>query len=294
MNFYSNQLELLNQNLTTVNKKIFISFEFFPPKTEKLEKIFWKNVDKLSILSPSFFSVTHSINTNNIDSTYKITKKIKKRTKIKTIPHLACINMSKEDLMQTAKIYWNNNIRSILALRGDYFENAKNKNMYANDLVILLKKVDNFDISVAAYPEVHPKAKNAQSDLINLKRKIDSGANRAITQFFFNVEKYLSFRDKCVSSGIEAEIIPGILPIFNFKQLKRFALMTNVEIPSWMNKMFIGLENDPSATKIIGANIAIDMVKILIREGVKYFHFYTLNFAELSYVICSVMGAKCN
>lgn len=292
MTFYSNQLELLNQNLTEINKNIHVSFEFFPPKTKESEKIFWKGVDKLSFFKPDFFSVTHSVTAGNIDVTSSIVKKIKHRTNIIGTPHLTCINISTDQLLRIAQYYWNNNIRNIIALRGDSFLHAKNKNMYGKDLVILLKKVGDFNISVAAYPEIHPEAKNAQSDLINLKSKIDAGANRAITQFFFDVDKYLHFRDRCVSVGIDIEIIPGILPIFNFNQLKRFALMTNVNIPNWMHKIFTNLDDDAEARKLLGANIAIDMIKILIREGVRYFHFYTLNFVELSYLICRAIGIK--
>ncbi|EJA4670786.1 methylenetetrahydrofolate reductase, partial [Escherichia coli] len=164
--------------------------------------------------------------------------------------------------------------------------------MYACDLVSLLKEVGDFDISVAAYPEVHPEAKSPQADLINLKRKIDAGANRAITQFFFDVESYLRFRDRCVATGIDVEIVPGILPVSNFKQLQRFATMTNVRVPHWMTNMFEGLDDDAETRKMVGANIAMDMVKILSREGVKDFHFYTLNRAEMSYAICHTLGVR--
>ena len=156
----------------------------------------------------------------------------------------------------------------------------------------LLKEVADFDISVAAYPEVHPEAKSAQADLLNLRRKVDAGANRAITQFFFDVESYLRFRDRCVSAGIDVEIIPGILPVSNFKQAKKFADMTNVRIPAWMAQMFDGLDDDAETRKLVGANIAMDMVKILSREGVKDFHFYTLNRAEMSYAICHTLGVR--
>lgn len=180
----------------------------------------------------------------------------------------------------------------IVALRGDLAAGAGRPEMYASDLVALLREVADFDISVAAYPEVHPEAKSAQADLLNLKRKIDAGANRAITQFFFDVESYLRFRDRCAAAGIEAEIVPGILPVSNFGQLQRFAALTNVRVPQWMMAMFDGLENDVETRKLVGANIAMDMVKLLCREGVKDFHFYTLNRAELSYAICHTLGVR--
>lgn len=197
-----------------------------------------------------------------------------------------------DELRTIARDYWNNGIRHIVALRGDLPPGSGKPEMYASDLVTLLKEVADFDISVAAYPEVHPEAKSAQADLLNLKRKVDAGANRAITQFFFDVESYLRFRDRCVSAGIDVEIIPGILPVSNFKQAKKFADMTNVRIPAWMAQMFDGLDDDAETRKLVGANIAMDMVKILSREGVKDFHFYTLNRAEMSYAICHTLGVR--
>ena len=149
-----------------------------------------------------------------------------------------------------------------------------------------------FDISVAAYPEVHPEAKSAQADLLNLKRKIDAGANRAISQFFFDIDSYLRFRDRCVNVGIDVEIVPGILPVTNFKQLQKMAQLTNVKIPSWMHKMYEGLDNDPTTRNLVAASIAMDMVKILSKEGVKDFHFYTLNRSELTYAICHTLGVR--
>ena len=180
----------------------------------------------------------------------------------------------------------------IVALRGDLPDQSQKPEMYAADLVELLKNEADFDISVAAYPEVHPEAKSAQADLLNLKRKIDAGANRAITQFFFDVESYLRFRDRCVAAGIEAEIIPGILPVSNFQQAAKFSKMTQVKIPSWMRNQFEGLDDDPVTRQMLGASIAIDMVRVLSREGVKDFHFYTLNRSELTYALCHTLGVR--
>ncbi len=205
---------------------------------------------------------------------------------------MTCIDATRDELRTIAQDYWNNGIRHIVALRGDLPAGSGKPEMYGCDLVSLLKEVGDFDISVAAYPEVHPEAKSAQADLINLKRKIDAGANRAITQFFFDVESYLRFRDRCVATGIDVEIVPGILPVSNFKQLQRFATMTNVRVPGWMSAMFAGLDDDAETRKMVGANIAMDMVKILSREGVKDFHFYTLNRAEMSYAICHTLGVR--
>ena len=293
MSFYhASQHEALNQNLAELDGQIQVSFEFFPPRTQEMENTLWQSLARLNTLKPSFVSVTYGANSGERDRTHAIIKDIKERTGLEAAPHLTCIDACREELQHIAQDYWQSGIRHIVALRGDLPDDSQKPDMYAVDLVRLLKDVGDFDISVAAYPEVHPEAKSAQADLINLKKKVDAGANRAITQFFFDVESYLRFRDRCVSTGIDVEIVPGILPVTNFKQLKRFAGLTNVKIPGWMHKMFDGLDNDPETRALVGASIAIDMVKILSREGVKDFHFYTLNRSELTYAICHTLGVR--
>lgn len=286
------QRDALNQSLAEVQGQINVSFEFFPPRTSEMEQTLWNSIDRLSNLKPKFVSVTYGANSGERDRTHSIIKGIKDRTGLEAAPHLTCIDATPDELRTIARDYWNNGIRHIVALRGDLPPGSGKPEMYASDLVTLLKEVADFDISVAAYPEVHPEAKSAQADLLNLRRKVDAGANRAITQFFFDVESYLRFRDRCVSAGIDVEIIPGILPVSNFKQAKKFADMTNVRIPAWMAQMFDGLDDDAETRKLVGANIAMDMVKILSREGVKDFHFYTLNRAEMSYAICHTLGVR--
>ncbi|MDE3841414.1 methylenetetrahydrofolate reductase [Escherichia coli] len=290
--FHASQRDALNQSLAEVQGQINVSFEFFPPRTSEMEQTLWNSIDRLSSLKPKFVSVTYGANSGERDRTHSIIKGIKERTGLEAAPHLTCIDATPDELRTIARDYWNNGIRHIVALRGDLPPGSGKPEMYASDLVTLLKEVADFDISVAAYPEVHPEAKSAQADLLNLKRKVDAGANRAITQFFFDVESYLRFRDRCVSAGIDVEIIPGILPVSNFKQAKKFADMTNVRIPAWMAQMFDGLDDDAETRKLVGANIAMDMVKILSREGVKDFHFYTLNRAEMSYAICHTLGVR--
>ena len=292
--FHANQREALNQSLAEVQGQINVSFEFFPPRTSEMEQTLWNSIDRLSSLKPKFVSVTYGANSGERDRTHSIIKGIKDRTGLEAVPHLTCIDATRDELRTIAQDYWHNGIRHIVALRGDLPPGSGKPDMYTSDLVTLLKDVADFDISVAAYPEVHPEAKSAQADLLNLKRKVDAGANRAITQFFFDVESYLRFRDRCVSAGIDVEIIPGILPVSNFKQAKKFADMTNVRIPAWMSTMFDGLDDDAETRKLVGANIAMDMVKILSREGVKDFHFYTLNRAEMSYAICHTLGVRPN
>ncbi|QYJ90530.1 methylenetetrahydrofolate reductase [Shewanella rhizosphaerae] len=282
----------LNQSLSELNGDINVSFEFFPPATPEMETILWNSIRRLEPLKPKFVSVTYGANSGVRDRTHGVIERIQKETDLVAAPHLTLVDASDEELVELAKHYWNSGIRDIVALRGDLPAGSPKPTRFANDLVRLLKSVADFDISVAAYPEVHPDAPNAQADLINLKKKIDAGANRAITQFFFDVESYLRFRDRCVAAGIDVEIVPGILPVTNFTQLKRFAGMTNVSIPSWLHRQFEGLDDDPSTRQMVGANVAIDMVKVLSREGVKDFHFYTLNRAELTYAICHTLGVR--
>lgn len=290
--FHANQREALNQNLAELNGQINVSFEFFPPRSEEMEQTLWKSIDRLKNLKPKFVSVTYGANSGERDRTHSIIKDIKDKTGLIAAPHLTCIDASHAELKTIARDYWNNGIRHIVALRGDLPDNSRKPDMYATNLVELLKAEADFDISVAAYPEVHPEAKSAQADLINLKKKIEAGASRAITQFFFDVESYLRFRDRCVATGIDVEIVPGILPVSNFRQLERFAKLTNVRIPAWMSKMYEGLDDDPESRNLVGASIAMDMVKILSREGVKDFHFYTLNRSELTYAICHTLGVR--
>ena len=288
------QVEALNQGLADLAGNINVSFEFFPPTTEMMERTLWNSIERLKVLAPKFVSVTYGANSGTRDRTHNVIKDIKERTGLIAAPHLTCIDASKEELIQIAQDYWNSGIRHIVALRGDLPADATSAPlMYAADLVSLLKGVADFDITVAAYPETHPEAKSPQADLLNLKRKIDAGANRAITQFFFDVESYLRFRDRCAAIGIEAEIIPGILPVSNYKTLQKFAGFTNVKIPNWLHQRFHGIEDEDQTTRnLLGASIAIDMVRVLSKEGVKDFHFYTLNRAELTYAICHTLGMR--
>ncbi|URJ24417.1 methylenetetrahydrofolate reductase [Candidatus Blochmanniella camponoti] len=292
--FHATQQAVLNQYLAELQGKINVSFEFFPPRTDEMEQILWKTINKLSKLNPIFVSVTYSAHSGTRNHTDKTIKDIKKRTGLIAAPHLTCINETPQALQTIAQEYWNNGIHNIVALRGDQIKKTYQSSMYASDLVYLLKKIGNFDIAVAAYPEVHPEAKSAQSDLINLKKKIDAGANRAITQFFFDVEQYLRFRDLCVSVGIDIEIIPGILPIFNFRQLQHFITFTKVKIPHWIYVIFHGLDHDLETQKMLGTFVAIDMIRVLLKEGVRNFHFYTLNRSDLTYAICHTLGIKNN
>ena len=289
---YAKEIDALNQSVADLNGKLNISFEFFPPKNQNMETLLWDSIERLKTLKPKFVSVTYGANSGERERTQSIVNAIEQQTGLQAAPHLTGIDATPDELKVIAKDYWDSGIRHIVALRGDEPKGYEKKPFYASDLVELLRSVADFDISVAAYPEVHPEAKSAQADLLYLKRKIDAGASRAITQFFFDIDSYLRFRDRCATIGIDVEIVPGILPVSNFKQLQRMATITNVKIPSWMVKMYDGLDNDQTTRNLVGASIAMDMVKILSREGVKDFHFYTLNRSELTYAICHTLGVR--
>ncbi|WP_026376471.1 methylenetetrahydrofolate reductase [Aestuariibacter salexigens] len=289
---YAQGIDALNQSLSEL-RDIDVSFEFFPPKTEKMEATLWKSVQRLAPLKPAYMSVTYGANSGERDRTHDVVKRIHNETGIAAVPHLTCVDASKDELRQIAQDYWDSGIRRIVALRGDLPEGMQKPDMYASDLVGLLKDVADFDISVAAYPEKHPEAPNAQFDLLNLKRKAEAGATEAITQFFFDAEVFLRFRDRAAAAGIDLDIVPGILPVTNYHTLLRFAGFTNVHVPGWLHKLFEGLDEDDQTTRnLLGASIAMDLVKVLAKEGVRHFHFYTLNRSELSYAICHMLGVR--
>ena len=287
-------VELLNQSLTEVPSDVNVSFEFFPPNSEQMVTTLKNSVNRLKVLKPKFVSVTYGANASTRDRTHKVIQEIVETTDLTAVPHLTCIDTTTEELNEIADNYWDLGIRHILALRGDLPKGAKNLNIYADHLVKILKDRHDFDISVAAYPEIHPDAKNAQADLLHLKRKVDAGANLAISQFFFDIDAFLRFRDRCVAVGIETEIVPGLLPVSNYESLIKFAGPLNVKIPTWLHKRYEGLENDPETRNLVGASIAIDMVRVLRKEGIKDFHFYTLNRSELTYAICHTLGLRPN
>jgi len=285
-------VELLNQNLVDFPADVNVSYEFFPPNSEQMVTTLWNSIERLKVLKPKFVSVTYGANASTRDRTHRVIQDIVENTDLTAVPHLTCIDTSVDEINEIADNYWNLGIRHILALRGDLPQGAPNPNIYADHLVKVLKKRHDFDISVAAYPEIHPDAKNGQADLLHLRRKIDAGANLAISQFFFDIEAFLRFRDRCVAVGIEAEIVPGILPVSNYESLVKFAGPLNVKIPTWLHKRYEGLENDPETRNLVGASIAIDMVRVLRKEGIKDFHFYTLNRSELTYAICHTLGLR--
>jgi len=282
------------------NNNVEVSFEFFPPHTKEMEATLWKAVQRLKDLEPRFVSVTYGADGSTRDRTHADVKRIVTETDLTAAPHLTCIGASRGEIDDIARKYWDMGIRHLVALRGDPVQDADGYTphpggyAYASDLVTGLRKVADFDISVAAYPEVHPEAPNPLFDLENLKRKIDAGATRAITQFFFETDVYLRFRDLVATAGIESMIVPGILPITRFPQLQRFADQCGATVPDWLHDRFEGLEDDAETRQMIAANVAIEQVRRLQAEGVNEFHFYTLNRSELTYAICHALGVRSN
>jgi methylenetetrahydrofolate reductase (NADPH) len=277
---------------------IEVSFEFFPPADAEMEATLWKSVERLAPLAPRFVSVTYGADGSTRERTHNVVTRIQRETPLIGAPHLTCIGASRGEILDIARRYWDQGIRYLVALRGDppqgqtTYTPHSDGFAYASDLVAGLKSVANFDISVAAYPEVHPEAPSAQFDLDNLKRKIDAGASRAITQFFYDTDLFLHFRDRCQAAGIHTPVVPGILPITRFPQVLRFAARCGATIPEWLKHRFHGLDDDPDTRRLIAASVAIEQVQELERQGVRDFHFYTLNRAELTYAICHALGVR--
>ena len=278
------------------SQPIRFSFEFFPPRDAVLETRLWETVRRLAPLHPAFVSVTYGADGSTRERTHEIVTRIHAETGLVSAPHLTCVGASREEVLEVAQRYWDAGIRHIVALRGDPPKGSASYVphpdgfAFAADLVAGLRTIGDFEISVAAYPEVHPEARSAAADLDNLKRKVDAGATRAITQFFFDPEMFLHFRDAAAAAGISVPIVPGILPITRFPQITRFAAACGASIPDWLQERFAGLEDDADTRAMIAASVAIDMVETLRRHGVRDFHFYTLNRAELVYAICHCLA----
>jgi methylenetetrahydrofolate reductase (NADPH) len=275
-----------------------VSFEFFPPSTPEMEDVLWRSVRRLAPLGPKFVSVTYGAGGSTRERTHAIVTRVMRETAIEAAAHLTCVAASRAEVDAVAQTYWDAGIRHIVALRGDPSAGMEtfeaHPDGYANsaELVAGLKRIGDFDISVAAYPEVHPEAKSAASDLEFLKRKIDAGAHRAITQFFFDVPVFLRFVDRARAVGIDVPIVPGLMPVSNFKGVKRFAARCGTTIPGWLGALFEGLDKDPETRKLVGATVAAEQCRQLQAAGVNQFHFYTLNRADLTYAICHILGLR--
>ncbi|MEY5007810.1 MAG: 5,10-methylenetetrahydrofolate reductase [Pseudomonadota bacterium] len=275
-----------------------VSFEFFPPKSEKMEEQLWQSFETLAPLGPRFVSVTYGAGGSTRERTHATVARIASQSRIPAAAHLTCVAASKAEIAEIAQSYWDAGVRHIVALRGDPPELGQpfvpHPQGYASaaELVAGLREIAPFEISVAAYPEKHPEAASAASDLDNLKRKLDAGGSRAISQFFFSPEVFFRFCDAAAAAGIEAEIVPGILPVSNVAQARKFAAACGATIPDWMDRLFEGLDDHPAARQLIAATIAAEMCRKLYAGGVRNFHFYTLNRAELSYAICHLLGLR--
>jgi methylenetetrahydrofolate reductase (NADPH) len=276
-----------------------VSFEFFPPKTPQLEEKLWEALQLLAPLRPAFVSVTYGAGGSTRDRTHAMVKRILGETSLTPAAHLTCVGATREDIDDVARSYWNAGVRHIVALRGDlptgaggHYTPYPGGYAYASDLVAGLMRIADFEISVAAYPETHPEATTPADDLENLKRKIDAGASRAITQFFFEVDAYLRFVDRARGAGITVPIVPGILPITNYAQLKRFAGTCGAKVPDWLASLFEGSDDNPELRGLIAASIAAEQCRLLRAAGVEEFHFYTLNRAKLTLAICHILGIR--
>lgn len=277
---------------------IAVSFEFFPPKSDAMSETLWKSIKTLAPLRPRFVSVTYGAGGSTRERTHATVERLVRETGLTPAAHLTCVGASREEIDDIARSYWEAGVRHIVALRGDAAEPgqpyAAHPGGYVNaaQLVAGLKQVAPFEISVAAYPEVHPDADCPDSDLDNLLRKIDAGADRAITQFFFSPECFFRFREKVAARRPDVEIVPGILPVTNVAQARRFAEQCGAAIPVWMDRLFEGLDDLPAARQLVAATIAGELCGQLYAGGVRHFHFYTLNRAELAYAICHMLGVR--
>lgn len=275
-----------------------VSFEFFPPKTEKMEETLWESVQTLAPLGPRFVSVTYGAGGTTRERTHATVARIARETDIPAAAHLTCVDATREEIDAIADEYWKAGVRHIVALRGDSpvagqkFQSPVGGYENAAALVAGLRKLHPFEISVSAYPECHPDSASEAADLDNLKRKLDAGATRAITQFFHEAETFFRFRDAAAKAGIDAEIVPGIMPIMNFGAVQRMSAMCGTVVPDWMGTLFDGLDDRPAARQLVSATIAAELCRRLYAGGVRDFHFYTLNRAELSYAICHLLGIR--
>ena len=275
-----------------------VSFEFFPPKTEAMAAQLWRALERLRPLRPSFVSVTYGAGGSTRQRTHDTVMRIQNEGGMPCAAHLTCVGSSRDEVNAIAEGYWNKGIRHLVALRGDAPEGEENfqnhPDGYGNaaELVTGLRQVADFEISVAAYPEIHPNSPSSQADLDNLKRKIDAGANRAITQFFFDADTYLRFLERARAAGIWVPIVPGILPVSNFVQASRFAAACGATMPAWMAHLFEGLEEDAETRRMVAVTAAAEQCRRLQTAGVTDFHFYTLNRADLTYAICHILGLR--
>ncbi len=273
-----------------------ISFEFFPPKTEASDLKFRRSVDRLAELRPSYVSVTCGAGGNPAEGTAPLVRRLMGESGLEAAAHLTCATAPKTKIEEIAECYWRDGVRKIVALRGDRPKDGAqlldNHHVHASDLVAALKRVGNFDIAVAGYPETHPEAASPDADLDNLKRKVDAGASRIITQYCFDTDAVLRFRDALVGRAIDVPVAVGLLPVNNFIQTKRFSETCGAGVPDWLGALYEGLEDDAEQRALIGASVAAEQARRLVVEGIDELHFYTLNRADLTIATCRLLGMK--
>lgn len=274
-----------------------VSFEFFPPRTEAMERTLWQSIESLEPFAPRFVSVTYGAGGSTRERTHATVRRIVRETSLVPAAHLTCVGASREEILGIAAAYHASGVKHIVALRGDAvdgkpFEPHPQGFRNAAELVAGLRGVADFEISVAAHPETHPDAASPESDIDNLKRKLDAGASRAITQYFFDVDTFLRFRDRVAAAGITASIVPGILPVTNFEQVVKFSRMCAATVPGWMARLFADLDAEPETRQLVAAGVAVELCHALRAEGVNEFHFYTLNRSQLTCAICRMLGVR--
>ncbi|MCP1728534.1 methylenetetrahydrofolate reductase (NADPH) [Natronospira proteinivora] len=276
--------------------RLRVSFEFFPPKTEAMERRLWSSILALAPLNPRFVSVTYGAGGSTRERTHATVRRVLDDTDLTPAAHLTCVDASRAQVDAVAQDYWDSGVRHLVALRGDPPSAESgfraHPDGYANaaELVAGLKKIGDFDISVAGYPEVHPEARSPQADIDYLKRKVDAGANRIITQYFFDSDTFLRWRDRVRAAGIDVPLVPGILPVSNFATVARFSEACGAHVPRWLHRLFDGLDDDPDTRQLVAATVASEQCLDLQAEGVEEFHFYTLNRAQLTKAICRMLG----
>ncbi|HKG77703.1 MAG TPA: methylenetetrahydrofolate reductase [NAD(P)H] [Beijerinckiaceae bacterium] len=280
-------------------RPIRVSFEFFPPKTPEMEATLWSSIERLAPLNPSFVSVTYGAGGSTRERTHSTVSRLVRETSLKPAAHLTCVAATQDEVDEVVRSYWDAGVRHIVALRGDpiagvgaRYEPHPGGYAQACDLVAGIKRIADFEVSVSAYPEKHPEAASLDADIDALKRKVDAGATRAITQFFFDNDLYFRYLDRVRARGVNIPIVPGILPVQNFKQAANFAQRTGASVPDWLAARFEGLDQDVETRKLIAAAVAAEQAIDLVDRGVSDFHFYTMNRADLVYAVCHLLGLR--
>jgi methylenetetrahydrofolate reductase (NADPH) len=294
----TSDLAPIARSLAGGGQNLKVSFEFFPPKSEEMETTLWESIRRLAPLNPEFVSVTYGAGGSTRERTHRTVKRILDETHLKPAAHLTCVDASREEVDEVIRGYWDAGVRHIVSLRGDpptgFGDYTPRTDGYQNatELTAAIKKIGDFEVSVGVYPEKHPQSPSLDFDLDVLRQKVDAGATRGISQFFFEPHTFLRYRDAVADAGIRIDLTPGIMPVTNFKGLRRMAAACEAAVPGWMERLFEGLDDDAETRKLLASAVAVEMCLGLEREGVENFHFYTLNRADLVFAIGRILGLK--